>query len=199
MCVARTKCASTRAAVLILKVSAHVEPSEQTFGAAVFSVFTRLNLKEVQLDTSSCLMLSCSDLDPALMPLCSGAASPTLSHAPRPPHRSLPSQPLPDHGQGRVEGELAPVGAAVSQQQGARLGVVARRQQLGGGLLNIPASLLLVGQHVGAEQGVQGCGDAAHQEPGVQEQGEELGVAGGSHLLCGKGKKKGGGEGREKV
>lgn len=141
-------------------------------------------------------MLSSSDLDPALMPLCL-PRSPT--HLEPPPHRSLPSQPLPDHGQGRVEGELAPVGAAVSQQQGAGLGAVARRQQLGGGLLNIPASLLLVGQHVGAEQGVQGCGDAAHQEPGVQEQGEELGVAGGSRLLRGKEREKKKREGREKV
>lgn len=98
----------------------------------------------------------------------------------------LSSQPLPENGQGRVEGELGLVGSAVSQQQGARLGPVACRQQLSGGFLHIPASLLLVGQHVRAEQGVQRGGDAVHQEPSIQEQGEELGVAGGSCLLVEK-------------
>lgn len=69
---------------------------------------------------------------------------------------SSPSQPLLENGQGRVEGELGLVGSAVSQQQGACLGPVACRQQLSGSFLHVPASLLLVGQHVGAEQGVQG-------------------------------------------
>lgn len=111
---------------------------------------------------------------------------PRRVHSPLTPRPSFASQPLPEHGQGRVEGELGLVGSAVSQQQGARLRPVARRQQLSGGFLHVPASLLLVGQHVGAEQGVQGRGDAAHQEPRVQEQREELGVAGGSRLLEGK-------------
>lgn len=80
--------------------------------------------------------------------------------------------------------------AAVGQQQGARLGAVARRQQLGGGGLHVPAAtttattaLLLAGQQVGAEQGVEGRGDAAHQEPSIQEQGEELTIAAGGRLL----------------
>ena len=71
----------------------------------------------------------------------------------------------------------------MSQQQGARLGAVTRRQQLRGHCFHVPAPLLLVGQHVGAEEGVQGRGDAAHQDPRVQEQREEFSVAGGSRLL----------------
>ncbi|TNN71649.1 hypothetical protein EYF80_018174 [Liparis tanakae] len=109
---------------------------------------------------------------------------------PAPPHemhldRSLKrvADPLLDDGQGGVEGELGAVGAAVSQQQGAGLGPAARRQQPAGGRLHVPASLPLVGQHVGAERGVQRRGDAAHQEPGVQQQREQLGVAGGGRLL----------------
>ena len=113
------------------------------------------------------------------------SVSSSWSVAKLPPRCTLPSQPLPENSQCGVEGELALVCPAVSQQQGARLRPVARRHQLGCSLLHVPAPLLLVGQHVGAEQGVQGGGDAAHQEPGVQEQGQELGVAGGSRLLEG--------------
>lgn len=73
-----------------------------------------------------------------------------------PPPVSCPSQPLLENGQRRVEGELGLVGSTVSQQQGACFGPVACCQQLSGSFLYVPASLLLVGQHVGAEQGVQG-------------------------------------------
>lgn len=71
----------------------------------------------------------------------------------------------------------------MSQQQGARLGPVAGRQQLGSSFLHVPAALPLVGQEVGAERGVQGRGDASDKEPGVEERGEELCVAGLSCLL----------------
>lgn len=71
----------------------------------------------------------------------------------------------------------------MSQQQGACLGPVARRQQLGSGSLHVPAALLLVCQQVGAERGVQGRRDAADEEPSVEQRGEELCVAGLRRLL----------------
>lgn len=106
------------------------------------------------------------------------ALSPTPCSSP-----STSSQPLLKNSQGWVEGELGLVGSTVSQQQGARLGPVACCQQLCGCFLYVPASLLLVGQHVGAEQGVQGRGDTSHQEPCVQKQCQELSIAAGSCLL----------------
>lgn len=87
-------------------------------------------------------------------------ASAPNARTPGPP-TPPPSQPLLQNSQRRVEGELRRVGPAVGQQQGARLGPVARRQQLGGASLHVPATLPLVGQQVGDEGGVQGRRDAA--------------------------------------
>ena len=85
--------------------------------------------------------------------------------------------------QGSVEGELALVSPAVRQEQGAGLNLVASLEELGGGSLDVPAPLLVVGEQVGAEGGVEGRGHAAHQEPSVQQEGEKLRVtARGVHL-----------------
>lgn len=89
-------------------------------------------------------------------------------------HAGPGSHPVLPRAERRAEGSQGPVRASHSQEERPRLGLVAGLAQVSGQPLRIPGPAPRAGQEVLNDMWVEGSGDALHQQPGVQEQGQKL-------------------------